>query len=102
MAKGRLQSSEPLHCEYCIVMQAFIIIFQGGMFEDQLKSVNYQNPPWSTHYPELVNIFKDHPCTPVYNEVTDSEYCGEEFIDISADQIKQWMDTVANNTKFTC
>lgn len=79
-----------------------MISFQGGMFEDQLKSVNYQNPPWSTHYPELVNIFKDHPCIPVYNEVTDSEYCGKEFIDISPDQIKQWMDTVTNNTKITC
>lgn len=72
------------------------------MFEDQLKSVNYQNPPWSTHYPELVNIFKDHPCIPVYNEVTSNTYCGKEFIDISADQAKQWMDTVTNNTKFTC
>lgn len=72
------------------------------MFEQQLKSVNYQNPPWSTHYPELVNIYKDHPCVPVYNEIVDNTYCGEKFIDISTDQAKDWLDTVTNNTKFTC
>lgn len=74
----------------------------GGMFEQQLKSVNYQNPPWSTHYPELTNIFEDHPCVPVYNEVTDNTYCGGTFIDISPDQSKEWIDTVTNNTKITC
>ena len=59
---------------------------QGGLFEQQLKSVDYQNPPWSTHFPELVNILKDYPCTPVYNEVMNITYCGENFIDISGDQ----------------
>ena len=38
------------------------IAFQGGMFQQQLESVNYQNPPWSLEYPELVHIFQDHPC----------------------------------------
>jgi len=68
------------------------------MFQQQLEAVHYQNPPWSLQYPELVHIFQDHPCVPVYNEVVDNTYCGGTFIDISTDQAKQWLDTVANNS----
>ena len=68
------------------------------MFEEQLKSVNYQQPPWSQHYPFLVNIFNDHPCVPVYNNITDNIYCNtEQFTDLSADNAKQWMDVLMNN-----
>ena len=74
------------------------ILFQGGMFQQQLESVNYQNPPWSLEYPELVHIFQDHPCIPVYNVVANNTYCGGTFIDISSDQAKEWLDTVANNS----
>ena len=74
------------------------ILFQGGMFQQQLESVNYQNPPWSLEYPELVHIFQDHPCIPVYNVVANNTYCGGTFIDISAEQAKEWLDTVANNS----
>lgn len=73
----------------------------GGMFDQQLQSVNYQQPPWSTHYPELVNIFKDHPCVPVYNDVENNVYCNAdgEFIDVSSTQIEDWLDIVENNTE---
>lgn len=69
------------------------------MFDQQLQSVNYQHPPWSTHYPELVNIFKDHPCIPAYNLVEDNEYCNttETFIDATSQEIDQWMSTVHDN-----
>ena len=68
------------------------------MFDQQLQSVHYQSPPWSTHYPQLVGIFKDHPCVPVYNVVANNTYCGGNFIDISMGQAKTWLDTVANNS----
>ncbi|XP_062523158.1 uncharacterized protein LOC134197826 isoform X2 [Corticium candelabrum] len=73
----------------------------GGMFDQQLQSVNYQQPPWSTHYPELVNIFKDHPCIPVYNEVENNVYCNADgkFIDATSQDTQKWMDTVKNNTE---
>eukprot|EP00118_Oscarella_pearsei_P002836 m.11847 g.11847 ORF g.11847 m.11847 type:complete len:635 (+) comp23645_c0_seq2:250-2154(+) len=73
----------------------------GGMFEQQLKSVNYQQPPWSTAYPELLDIFDDHPCVPVHNVVKDNVYCNQQgkFIDASDSQVKQWMDTVENNVE---
>ena len=71
---------------------------QGGEFEQQLNSVNYQQPPWSQHYPFLVNIFNDHPCVPVYNNITDNTYCHTgQFTDLSTDNAKQWIDNVINN-----
>ena len=29
-------------------------------------------PPYSTHYPEIVNIYDNHPCTPVDNVIEDN------------------------------
>lgn len=69
------------------------------MFDQQLQSVHYQSPPWSTHYPELVHIFDDHPCVPVYNVVENNTYCHGKFIDITAEEAEEWLDTVANNTE---
>ncbi|XP_065842378.1 uncharacterized protein [Oscarella lobularis] len=74
----------------------------GGTFEQQLKGVNYQEPPWSTQYPELVHIFDDHPCVPVYNVVENNTYCNHgtsKFIDASDAQVKGWMDSVENNVQ---
>jgi len=39
----------------------------GGIFQSELEKLNYTQPPWSTHYPELVNIMQTKPCVPVYN-----------------------------------
>ena len=61
------------------------------MFEQQLKSVNWQSPPWSIHYPEMKNIMEDRPCVPVYNKVTNNSYCQGKFIDASDEDIKKWM-----------
>ncbi|CAI8007342.1 hypothetical protein GBAR_LOCUS5158 [Geodia barretti] len=71
---------------------------EGGPFDQQLQSVHYQSPPWSVHYPQLVHIFQDHPCVPVYNTVEDNQYCHGEFIDVTAEETREWLDTVANNT----
>ena len=80
------------------IQKQLLLFNQGGMFQQQLESVNYQNPPWSLEYPVLVHIFQDHPCIPVYNVVANNTYCGGTFIDISAEQAKEWLDTVANNS----
>ena len=78
-----------------------LFILQGGMFDQQLKSVNWQQPPWSTHYPELVNIFQDHPCVPAYNNISHNEYCRSTFIDITVKEWNQWLTIVDGNTN-TC
>jgi len=74
----------------------------GGSFEQQLNSVNYKQPPWSTAYPELVNIMQDHPCVPVYNNILNNYYCeGKNFIDATAGQVKDWF-SVANDNVLKC
>jgi len=71
----------------------------GGMFQQQLESVNYQHPPWSTHYPELVNIMNDHPCVPVYNDIEGNTYCGGSFYDVTDQQLESWLDISKNNVQ---
>eukprot|EP01046_Picozoa_sp_COSAG06_P020940 COSAG06_NODE_1554_length_9117_cov_3.864050_1_plen_1209_part_00 len=39
-------------------------------FKTKLEALHYQQPPWSTRFPELVHIFEDHPCVPVYNNIS--------------------------------
>jgi len=72
----------------------------GGDFEQQLESVNYQHPPWSTAYPEMVNIMNEHPCVPVYNFFMDNEYCEtptEKFMDATSSQVQAWYSQANNN-----
>ena len=84
--------------EYALSLIHVTHPLQGGPFYQQLQSVHYQSPPWSVHYPQLVHIFQDHPCVPVYNTVEDNQYCHGEFIDVTAEETREWLDTVANNT----
>jgi len=75
---------------------------KGAKFNQQLDSVHYQQPPWSTHYPNLVNIFNDHPCLPVNNTVVDNVYCptsGGKFTNVSPQQISSWYDKFENNVE---
>ena len=72
------------------------------MFEQQLKSVNWTQPPWSIQYPKLGNIMKDHPCIPVYNIIENNRCCqSKQFIDASDGDLNKWLITVKNNT-ITC
>jgi hypothetical protein len=73
----------------------------GGSFEQQLQSVNYQQPPWSIRYPELINIMKDHPCVPVYNDIENNTYTNStKFFDVPDTSLKTWLDTQRNNTEY--
>eukprot|EP00051_Salpingoeca_urceolata_P010906 m.134011 g.134011 ORF g.134011 m.134011 type:complete len:686 (-) comp16903_c0_seq2:1300-3357(-) len=72
----------------------------NGIFEQELEKVNYTQPPWSTHYPDIVNITKDHPCVPVYNSVVDNTYCrAARFTDVSTANQKAWLENYANNVE---
>lgn len=42
---------------------------EGEVFEQRLKAVNYQEPPYSEAYPTLVNYFSDSPGLPKRNVV---------------------------------
>eukprot|EP01084_Bolivina_argentea_P029312 54390_1 len=74
----------------------------GGFFEQQLKSLNYQKPPWSEHYPFLVNIMNEQPCVPVYDTIKSNTFCCVKgydchFIDDSNQTCTSWNSTCNHN-----
>jgi parallel beta-helix repeat protein len=72
----------------------------GGSLEQGLESVNYQHPPWSTAYPDIVNIMNEHPCIPVYNIFENNVYCetaSEKFMDATSAQVQSWYSEASNN-----
>lgn len=75
---------------------------KGGEFNIELDSVNYQQPPWSTHYgQQWVNIYNERPCTPIYVNISYNYYCVpsdclwkdtrcKEFINQDEKTIQSW------------
>ena len=63
--------------------------------------MHYQQPPWSTAFPQLVNISQDHPCLPVYNHVEDNccTNCSSGFTNEDPGTLSKWLDTFENNGK---
>lgn len=48
----------------------------AACFKTKLEAVHYRQPPWSTRFPELVDIFSaGDPCVPVDNDISDNTYC---------------------------
>jgi parallel beta-helix repeat protein len=78
-------------------------VVQPSCFRDELEGLKYTEPPYSTAYPELVKIFEESPCVPVYNAITDNRYChteshnGGKFITASNATIASWKSTISGN-----
>lgn len=76
---------------------------EPSCFRNQLEAIGYKQPPYSSAFPELEDIFDDHPCVPVYNEISHNRYChseskdGGKFIDQPSHRIRAWMSTISDN-----
>ena len=46
----------------------------GGIFWQELDALNYTQPPYSRHYPELLSLRIDHPCAPVHAVLVNNTY----------------------------
>ena len=74
-------------------------------FHAELENLNFQNPPYSTEYPEIVGIYDNYPCLPVDNVIEDNKYCHEHspssalFIDRDAKTINSWHSSISNNVE---
>jgi|EP00945_MAST-04E_sp_MAST-4E-sp1_P003217 hypothetical protein len=71
-----------------------------------LQAVHYQSPPWSVEFPELVDIYSNHPCVPVENVIDDNRYCHEHsppgtglFLNRDEDVIRSWLSRSSNNVE---
>ena len=79
----------------------------AGCFKTEMEKIHYQQPPYATHYPELVNIYENHPCVPINNVIEDNVYCHARsmnmtgsrhgFIDATESQVESWLSTMSNN-----
>ena len=74
-------------------------------FHAELENLNYQNPPYSTEYPEIARIYDNYPCIPVDNVIEDNKYCHElspssaVFIDRDLKTINSWHSSISNNVE---
>lgn len=74
-------------------------------FRVALEAVNFTQPPYATMFPELVDIYAYHPCTPVGNVIEDNTYChqgskpGAVFIDRDEATVKGWLSSMSNNVE---
>ena len=48
---------------------------KGQKFYLELQDFNYQQDPYASAYPEVVNIFNDLYCTPQHNVMRDNTFC---------------------------
>ena len=73
-------------------------------FKTELEAVNYQQPPYAVEYPELIDIYQDHPCVPVDNVIEDNIYCHNQvnssvFLNQPMEKIIAWMSSASNNVE---
>ena len=73
----------------------------GGNPYDFLARVPYSDPngPYAK-YPDMINILRDDPCRPKYNELSNNLLCGsaKDIASISAATITSWGSSATNNT----
>ena len=62
-----------------------------------LADVNYQQPPWSTQFPELQSFNDGKACMPEHTSVQGNVWCGGEFTDVSPGNAAAWGVTFVNN-----
>merc|ERR1712228_42664 len=113
---GRRNTLKNNYCEnvdYCVHIDNRGMVWEqtdctppDGSLWNGLYSVNYQEPPWSTAYPEIVNI--SSPCVPVFNVIEANEYCGKQThfdqccqnlicSECTGQDMIAWNDTLSNN-----
>ena len=70
-------------------------------FRVALEAVHYQSPPYSEAFPELVRIYDDQPCVPVYNSISNNAFCGSAsaLINRDAATIASWKSIAENNIR---
>jgi hypothetical protein len=70
-----------------------------GRLVQELLDVHYQQPPYSTAFPEIVTTLDRRPCTPVNNSFVNNFACNTSvYIDASLADLAAWGDVFANNT----
>jgi hypothetical protein len=64
------------------------VLEEGGIYEKRLKLVNYNQPPYSAKYPQLVNYWENNPALPKRNPVSKNIFYNVEKV---IDGDKDWL-----------
>ncbi len=64
-----MESPIAFHIDNRLQNWAANMVARGGVFEQRLKAVDYQQPPYSTAYPHLPQYFKGNPAFPQRNKI---------------------------------
>ena len=82
--------------------------YSTSCFYNLLAKVNYTAPPYATRFPEIVDVYAYHPCTPVNNVIEDNKWChaaaagsklGAVFLNRNESTIRSWYSTASNNVE---
>ncbi|UKJ09281.1 right-handed parallel beta-helix repeat-containing protein [Solitalea lacus] len=73
------------------------MVKRDEIFEQRLKAVNYQQPPYSLAYPSLTNYFDDKPGLPKRNYIEGNVFVNTKQI---TDAKAEWSDVGKNITLF--
>ena len=70
-----------------------------GRLVQELYDVHYQQPPYSTAFPEIVTTLARQPCTPTNNSFLSNTACNvTTLMDASLADLATWGDVFAGNT----
>jgi hypothetical protein len=70
-----------------------------GALVQQLFDVKYQQPPYSTAFPEMARTLSNRPCVPVNVSFVGNRGCNvSRLIDASASDLAQWGDVFTGNS----
>jgi hypothetical protein len=70
------------------------ILKKGGIYDERLKMVDFQNPPYSTKYPNLANYWNDNPALPKRNPCSKNIFYNINKI---VDGKKEWLPFLDDN-----
>ena len=70
---------------------------KSDLFAKQLADVNYKQPPYSEHYPELTKYLEDEPARPKGNRVVRNVSQCQRWLDLLGVPGKGWGNVFSNN-----
>ena len=71
-------------------------------FYAELARDKVSQPPWEPKWPYLQHIAEDHPCVPVYNNISENRFCElDVWITASPADISKWLSTASGNVNYT-
>lgn len=84
-----IQNNVYIECEPSVHVDARGLGWAGYYFDgtyntltERMEAVHYNQPPYSTKYPELLTLYSDQPAVPKYNLITHNVSYGGRWLDV--------------------